>query len=83
MDSHWDIAMMVTEDISGAHPKIVKYQLLPGDLLSRESSGTWKKFAPGIMIGGFNLSPEQEETLKVVRWRGSHLLYEVHPEDVL
>lgn len=79
----WQFAMMVLGEIPGAHPSVKGYSLLPEDLLVQSGDGTWRKAAPGIMIGGFVLTAEQEADLRLVRFRSDHLSYEVHPEDVL
>lgn len=71
-------ALMVTEEIVGAHPLHVNYPLLPEDIVSREVDGTWMKHAPGMAVGGFVLSPEQVQSLKVVWMISEHLVYEVY-----
>ncbi len=66
----------VTEEIHGASPHIPDYSLLPGDLLVRDGD-TWTKEAPGICVGGFVLSAEQEQTLQPVRFTCIGLTYQI------
>lgn len=70
-------ALMVTEEIAGAHPHHPNYPLLPEDIVSLEPDGTWMKHAPGLAVSGFVLKPEQVQKLKVVWMVSEHLLYEV------
>lgn len=67
----------VTVTIDGAHPRVHGYPLLPDDLLVRAGDGTWTKEAPGLAIGGFRLTPEQEATLEPVTFTCAGLLYSV------
>lgn len=67
----------VTETIRGAHPQHATYPLYPGDLLVKDAGGTWAKEAPGLGVVGFVLTPEQEATLKPVKFRRMGLSYEV------
>lgn len=69
----------VTTTIEGAHPTIKDYPLLPGDLLTREPGGTWMKEAPGLAVGGFELSKEQEAALEPVTFTCAGLTYSVTP----
>jgi hypothetical protein len=54
--------LLVTEKMVGVHPIHTDYPLLPGDVLTRDSDGTYVKHT-GIGIFGFELTPEQEATL--------------------
>ena len=67
--------LAVTEEIQGAHSKFDNYSLLPEDLLQLYTDGTWAKIAPGILVTGFVLSPEQVQTLKPIWVRSVHLSY--------
>ena len=71
----------VTVAVEGAHPLHVGYPLLPGDLLVRDSDGTWTKEAPGLAVIGFVLSDEQEATLKPVTFECSGLSYHIFPPE--
>lgn len=65
----------VTERIDRAQPLLTNYPLLPDDLLVREPGGTWTKEAPGLCVGGFVLTPEQEASLRPVRFQRQGLAY--------
>ena len=67
----------VTETIDGAHPTLRDYPLLPGDLLVRDPDGSWAKEAPGLAVGGFALTPEQEATLERVEFDRYGLNYSI------
>jgi len=72
---------MVTVRMDDVHPKLgEKYPLLPDDLIIREDEGTWFKECPGLAIGGFVLTEEQEATLKPVKFRNVGLDYKVVDE---
>jgi hypothetical protein len=58
--------LRVTATIEGAHPMHTTYPLLRGDILLKQNDGTFVKFAPGLGIEGFLLTPEQEATLERV-----------------
>lgn len=73
------IGYRVTETIEGAHPALAEYPLLPDDLLVREPSGTWMKEAPGLAVGGFVLTEEQQANLKIVRFSTAGLAYMILP----
>lgn len=60
-----DSALVVTETIEGAHPKLTDYPLLRGDIVSQRADGTWGKYGPGLGIEGFRLTDEQVATLEV------------------
>lgn len=68
-------ALMVTETIEGAHPKLTNYPLLSEDLLVPEEDGTYYKFAPGLAVTGFVLTPEQVAALKPVKYKSVNLDY--------
>lgn len=70
-----DNGYLVTERIDGAQPKMPKYYLLPEDLLVKEGDGTYAKECPGIAVVGFVLTPEQEATLRPVRFTRNGLNY--------
>jgi hypothetical protein len=67
----------VTSTIEGAHPQHEAYPLLPGDLLVRELDGTWMKEAPGLAVGGFVLTAEQEAGLQRILFARAGLAYAV------
>lgn len=69
--------LRVTEEIEGAHPTLKNYPLLPGDLLQKDDDGTFFKEAPGIAVGGFVLTPEQEANLEPVQFLRHGLDYQV------
>lgn len=72
--------LRLTETIREAHPEMPGYTLYPGDLLVRDEGGTtWMKEAPGLAIGGFVLTPEQEAALEPVRFAAYGLDYVVEP----
>jgi hypothetical protein len=56
---------MVTEKLEGCHSIHTEYPLLPGDVLTRDEDGTYRKHT-GVGIWGFELTPDQESTLKPV-----------------
>jgi hypothetical protein len=58
--------LKVTETIHHASEKNPDYPLLEGDILIKQEDGTYFKFGPGLGIGGFVLTPEQEATLEPV-----------------
>lgn len=71
----------VTETIEGAHPLLPNYPLLPGDLLVQDSGGTFMKEAPGIAVGGFQLSHEDIlDRLEEVEFTRHGLEYTLGPE---
>lgn len=76
-----NLGLLVTEKIDGAHPKQEDYPLLPGDLLLKQSDGSFNKYFPGLAIVGFELTPEQEATLKPVEYTARGLSYQIHEED--
>ena len=55
------------------HPLHRAYELFPGDLLNKDSDGTWTKHAPGLCLMGFVLSDAEERDLNpiVVQWHDS------------
>jgi hypothetical protein len=57
-------AYVVTEQLDGCHPLHAGYPLLPGDLLKRDTDGTYAKIGPGLGIFGFVLTAEQQATLQ-------------------
>lgn len=65
----------VVRMIVGAHPIHKTYPLLKGDLLHKNEDGTWTKEAPGLTIGGFVLTEEQQKRLKQVNIESHGLLY--------
>lgn len=67
--------LVVTTEITGAHPQMDDYPLLPGDLLVAEEDGTYFKECPGMAVGGFRLTPEQAATLRSVEFRVAGLNY--------
>lgn len=70
--------LRLTEKIEAAHPEMPGYTLYPGDLLVRDEGGTtWMKEAPGLAIGGFVLTSEQEAALEPVRFAAYGLDYVV------
>lgn len=72
---------LVQERIDGAHPKHEDYALLPGDLLLKDPSGWYAKACPGIYVFGFNLTRDQEASLKPVEYTHDHLNYYVKEYD--
>lgn len=61
----------VTVELDGRNAIHPTYPLLPGDIILREPDGRWMKHAPGIAVGGFLLSAEDEATLEAAddaRW---------------
>lgn len=58
----------VLETIEHAHPRSEyhDYPLLRGDLLMWGPIDGWMKFAPGLAIHGFELTPEQITTLRII-----------------
>ena len=54
--------------IDNAHPKLKDYYLLPEDLLVKDDDGTYSKVGPGMAVGGFLLTPEQEAELVEVEY---------------
>ncbi len=78
--------LVVTEEIRGAHPKLVDYPLLPEDMLQLYTDGRWAKIGPGMLVVGFVLSEEQVQTLKPIWVRSMHLNYhyvgDVDPSEV-
>lgn len=73
------LGKMVTEEIVGAHrnPKLAKYALLKGDILIRHDDGSYMKECPGVAIGGFVLTEEQEASLEDVKFENTGLAYRV------
>lgn len=67
----------VTEEIAGAKPSVPRYPLLPGDLLVKEPDGSYFKECPGVAVGGFLLTPEQEATLEPVKFLRQGLNYQI------
>ena len=63
--------------IDGAHPKLKDYYLLPEDLLVKEADGTFSKVGPGMAVGGFELTAEQEAELVEVEYAFYGLDFEV------
>lgn len=59
---------LLTERIEGAQPKNPSYYLLPEDLLVLTDDGTYSKVGPGMAVGGFELTPEQEAELVPVEY---------------
>lgn len=53
--------------VDGAHPQ-TDYYLLPEDLLVRNGDGSYSKVGPGLAVGGFILTPEQEAELAPVEY---------------
>lgn len=78
-----DDGFRVTETIDGAHPKVKRYPLLPGDLLVQTGHHTYTKECPGVAVNGFILTPEQEATLEPVRFTRNGLEYSVEGIDEL
>ncbi len=72
---------LVTAKIDSAHPTQEDYPLLPGDLVLKSSDGSYNKYFPGLAIMGFQLTPEQEATLKPVEYTARGLSYHIHEED--
>lgn len=72
---------LVTEMIRGAHATLSDYPLYPDDLLTKTEDGTWFKEGPGLGIGGFHLTAEQEAKLKPVKFKFSGLNYRILPEE--
>ena len=68
---------LVTSEIQHAHPRLPAYQLLPGDLLVKTGIQTYAKDAPGLAVEGFILDPEEEATLKLVRFTCTGLDYTI------
>jgi len=68
---------LVKERIDGAHPRLKDYYLLPEDLLVRDSNGTYSKVCPGMGVGGFELTAEQEAKLTSVEYISSGLNYQI------
>jgi hypothetical protein len=75
---------IVTEEIRDAHPKNIGYPLLPGDLLTPQGErfGVYMKEAPGVVVMGFRLTPEQVATLKPVEFKRNGLDYWVNPKEI-
>lgn len=73
------LGFRVKAEIRGAQPMHPEYPLLPGDLLVRTPDGTFMKEAPGLAVGGFTLSPEQESDLEIVHFTRLGLAYDVRP----
>lgn len=61
-------------------PRHVTAQFAGVYLLVRDG-GTWTKEAPGICVGGFVLSAEQERTLQPVRFTCIGLTYQIQEAD--
>jgi len=64
---------VVTEQIDHARPDM-DYPLLPGDLLIKHE-GEWWKECPGVAIGGFILTEEQEASLVATEYQARGLDY--------
>lgn len=66
---HWT----PTRVLRGRHPIHTSYELLPGDLLSRDEwCDVWVKEAPGLCIRGFQVDPLADGLLAVrVIWLDS------------
>lgn len=67
---------VVQAAISGAHPKIPNYPLLPGDLIV-PTGLAWHKECPGLSVGGFVLTQEQIDALRPVKFLRRGLDYAV------
>lgn len=67
----------VTVEIVGASAALPTYPLLPGDLLVPDGTGGYTKECPGVVVGGFRLTPDQEATLEPVRFARLGLSYRV------
>lgn len=73
-----DNGFRVTETMDDVHPSLKeKYPLMPGDLLQKDDDGTYFKEAPGIAVGGFVLTAEQEATLEPVQFLRHGLDYQI------
>lgn len=70
---------LVTETVNGAHrnPSLASYPLLPDDIIIQDEDGSWFKECPGVAIGGFILTADQEATLKPVRFVVNGLSYSI------
>lgn len=68
----------VTEEMDDVHPFWKeRYPLMPGDLLQKDDDGTFFKEAPGLAVGGFILTPEQEANLEPVKFLRHGLDYQI------
>lgn len=56
--------LRATQSLEGKHPIHADYPLLPGDILTRSSDGTFAKHAPGIGVFGFVLTEQDIATLE-------------------
>ena len=59
------------------HPMMPKIFLIEGDLLTKSEDGTWFIQAPGMGIGKWVLTPEQEALLKPVQYENVGLSYRI------
>lgn len=70
---------VVTERIENAR-RHDDYPLMEGDLLTLQPDGSFWKVCPGLSVGGFNLTDDQTDTLKAVRYVQNHLNYTIVEE---
>lgn len=71
------LGFRVPFEIDNAHPKLPKYKLLEGDILTRQEDGTFMKECPGVAVGGFVLSDEEIDALEDVKFENVGLAYRV------
>lgn len=61
----------VLSTLDGRKANMPTYPLLPGDIVIQDEDGTWTKHAPGLAIGGFELTAEDVAELEAAdeaRW---------------
>lgn len=68
---------VVTQTIEEAHPLHPTYPLLQGDLLVRDSDGTFAKVCPGLHVSGFVLKQLDLFNIHPVKFISRGLDYEI------
>lgn len=72
---------LVNASIAGANPKMSYYSLLEGDLLTKASDGSYRKVCPGLDVGGFILTTEQEAALTPATFQQAGLDFRIQADN--